>query len=564
MPTIAVDPQDLRSLIGKGYKLERLAEDLQWVKGELKGEDPETGRLRIELNDTNRPDLWSAAGIARQIRCARSGRLEKYDFFSAPPGPARILVDPQAEQLRPFVAGFLARGPAVTEASLAELIQSQEKLCEGYGGRRKTVSMGIYRAERIRFPVHYRMVEPRSVRFVPLGFEEEMNLQQILERHPKGIEYAWTLEGLPLLPLLQDKGGGILSNPPIINSRAIGEVVPGDRELLVESTGTDLRSVLLIQNIMAVDLADRGYAIEPVVVHYPYQTPLGRKVRVPYPLVNRVRVPNADFSRLLGERLPLSQVERHLRACGCTIKRGRGRLEVATAPYRQDYMHPVDAIEDLAIALGLNNLEPIWPERFTPGHLQPLTLLEDKVRELMIGLSYEEIIANVLAAREDLTERLRLPKAEVVGIANVMSESYSTLRWTILAALLGVEQRSAKTPFPHHTFEVGEVVVPDPADNHGSRTESLLGALSAHPQANFSELHSVLNYLMFYLGCEAKLRPLERGCFLSGRGAEILISGRPAGSLGELHPEVLESWGVKMPASYLELRIAALPPPRTL
>jgi phenylalanyl-tRNA synthetase beta chain len=550
----------LRRLIGEDYSLDRLAADLDRVKGELKGEDPETGRLRIELNDTNRPDLWSAAGIARQIRCACSGKPKSYSIFTDPVGAAEILVDKTAESIRPYVAGFLARGPAVTDASLAELIQSQEKLCEGYGGRRKTVSMGIYRAGKIRFPVHYKMVPPRSVRFVPLGMEEELDLAEILERHPKGIEYAWTLAGFDKLPLLEDAGGGILSNPPIINSRAIGEVVPGDSELLVESTGTDLRSVLLIQNIMAVDLADRGYAIEPVTVRYPYETPLGRKVRVPYPLANQVTVPNPDFNRLLGVQLAPEEIERHLRSFGCEVKLGRRQTKVSTAPYRQDYMHPVDAIEDLAIAVGLNNLEPIWPERFTPGHLQAMTVLEDRVRELMVGLGYEEIIANVLASRADVTSRLRLADVPVVGIANVMSESYSTLRWTLLAALLGVEERSAKTPYPHRTFEVGEVVIPDPQDNHGSRTESLLGAVSAHPQANFSELHSVLNYVLFYLGCQAQLRPFERGCFLPGRGAEILIDGRRAGYLGELHPEVLEQWGVKMPASYLELQISAIQP----
>src|SRR5690606_30984946 len=179
----------------------------------------------------------------------RRGRRDAYDCFIAAPGDKRILVDARATEVRPYVAGFLARGPAVTDESLAELIQSQEKLCEGYGARRKSVSVGIYRAEKIRFPVRYRMVEPRGARFVPLGMDDELDLQQILERHPKGVEYGHILAGAPVYPLLEDEAGGILSFPPIINSRAIGEVVPGDTELFVEATGTDLRAVLLIENI---------------------------------------------------------------------------------------------------------------------------------------------------------------------------------------------------------------------------------------------------------------------------------------------------------------------------
>ncbi len=555
MPTILVDLEDLRGLIGDDYDLAGLGVDLELVKGELKEPDADTGRTRIELNDTNRPDLWSAAGIARQIRSVRRGGLGRYAPFHAAPGATEIHVDKRARDIRPFVGGFLARGPAVTEASLAELIQSQEKLCDGYGAKRKTVSVGIYRSEKIRFPVHYRMVEPERAAFVPLGMDEELDLRRILERHPKGIEYGHILAGRKQFPLLVDAAGEVLSFPPIINSSTIGEVVAGDRELFVEATGTDFRSVLLVLNILAADLTDRGYDVEPTTAQYPYKTPYGRAVRVPYPLANEVSVVNADFERLLGTRFEPEQIEQYLRAYGCEVVRGRKTTKVSTPPFRQDYMHAVDAVEDLAIAVGLNRLEPIWPERFTPGHLQPLTLLEDKVREMLMGLGYEEIIANILDARADLTTRLRIDDAPVIGIANAMTESYSTLRWTLLASLLAVEERSAKTPYPHRVFEVGEVVIRDPADNHCARTESLLGAFAAHPQASFSEMHAVLQYVLFYLGTDAQLRPLELGCFLPGRGAEIVIDGTSAGIVGELHPEVLDNWGVRMPAAYLELRL---------
>ena len=270
----------------------------------------------------------------------------------------------------------------MTEASLAELIQSQEKLCDGYGAKRKTVSVGIYRAQKITFPVHYRMVEAKSAKFVPLGMDDELDLAQILEQHPKGKEYAHILQGKPLVPLLQDDAGQILSFPPIINSRAIGEVVAGDTELFVEATGTDLRSVLLVENILAVDLEDRGWTIEPVIVEYPFDTPFGREVRAPYPLTNEVEVPDADFNRLLGGALSADQIAKELKAYGCDVAKGSaaGRTRVSTQPYRQDYMHPVDAIEDLAVVVGVNTLEPVWPERFTPGRLAKTTLVEDKAR----------------------------------------------------------------------------------------------------------------------------------------------------------------------------------------
>ena len=51
------------------------------AKAELKEYLAETDDLKVELSDSNRPDLWSAEGIARQIRMSLSGKPESYPFF---------------------------------------------------------------------------------------------------------------------------------------------------------------------------------------------------------------------------------------------------------------------------------------------------------------------------------------------------------------------------------------------------------------------------------------------------------------------------------------------------
>ena len=99
MPTILVDRDDFYRLVGDDYRPVKLEDDLELVKGEDKGVDPVTGLLRIELNDTNRPDLWSAAGIARQIRARRRGKVADYAAFTAEPGDKRIVVDTRAQRI---------------------------------------------------------------------------------------------------------------------------------------------------------------------------------------------------------------------------------------------------------------------------------------------------------------------------------------------------------------------------------------------------------------------------------------------------------------------------------
>ncbi|HNI20214.1 MAG TPA: phenylalanine--tRNA ligase subunit beta, partial [Nitrospira sp.] len=231
MPTISLQRDDLEALIaGHGETASRISIDQleQWlmlVKGELKGHNIETGELRIELQDSNRPDLWCCEGIARQIRTKQQGAAISYPFFKKQKRAAgKLVVAPGLDQVRPYVAACTAIGYRVTASGLAQLIQTQEKLADIFGRKRRTVSIGLYRLAPIVFPVSYDLVKPDEVRFTPLGMETVMTLREILMVHPKGVEYGGIVSGHDRLPILRDAKGQVLSFPPIINSREIGEV----------------------------------------------------------------------------------------------------------------------------------------------------------------------------------------------------------------------------------------------------------------------------------------------------------------------------------------------------
>ncbi len=557
MPTITVDPVDFEELLGVEQTVEQIERHLDLVKGEFKGLDEE-GRWRVELNDTNRPDLWSAEGIARQIR-AVLGRRRDYPFFSGQ-AQVEIRVDPAIEPIRPFVAAFTVRGLRVTDRALSQIIQTQEKLAENFGRKRVDVAIGVYNADEIEFPVQYRAVDPKAHSYVPLGFDESMTLADILERHPKGIEYRSILAGKPKVPLLIDSGGLILSMPPIINSRELGEVVPGDSNLFVEATGCDLAHVILALNIMACDMADRGGRVERVRTVFPYDTPFGREVDVPFHMDLGLTIPLREFSRLLGVQVNRVEVDNVLECYGCDVRIEDDCAVVVPPATRADYMHPVDAVEDFAIARGYETFEPRMPRDFTPGRSDPVSVLEDNVRDLMIGLGYEELISNVLVSRAVLRERMNIGDRPLVEIANVMNENFSALRDAVLPCLLQAESRSATAAYPHRLFEVGEVAVFDREAACGSRTLTDLACLVAHGAANLSEVHADLDYLLNMLGIRWSLTEEEHPSFLPGRCARLWIAGlpEPVGWLGEVHPEVLERWEIGMPAAAFELTLDPL------
>jgi len=567
MPKIDVNEKLFFSLLGDSPDAARLEAALPTAKAELDGWDkdaalPEDRTIKIELNDTNRPDLWTTAGLARQLKTHRTKKTPEYPFF-VPLGESRgaryaVEVDESVRAVRPFLAGFVARGVSITDSMLKELIQAQEKLTWNYGRKRKTVSIGLYRPSIIEWPVHFRGVDPDKASFVPLQETRIMTLRQILAEHPKGKEYAWILQNEPVHPLLLDNRDRVLSYPPIINSADLGAVLVGDDELFIEVTGSDYPSVTITSSILACDLADMGFAIENVEVKYPYDTPFGRKVTFPAYFQEELRVHVDQVRKLLGRTMSVEEARAAVESMGSEAKAEGDYIAVRPAGYRNDFLHPVDIIEDVLIGIGMENFPPEKPRDFTIGRLSPIEQFSRKAKLTLVGVGYQEMIYNYLGSRRDYVDKMGIPAATVVKITNPMSENFEYLRNSPLPGLLGTEAVSVKAPYPHRTFEVGKVAIRDEAENYGIATRQYLGFLNTHAQADYNESASHLATLMYYLGKEYSVKEAADPRFIPGRQAEVWNEGRKIGVFGEVHPAILEAFGVAMPCAGGEIDLDIL------
>jgi len=556
MPKIDVNEKLFFDLLGHRYDAEAFEIVLQGAKAELDGWDDtapksEDRTIRIELNDTNRPDLWSTAGIARQLRVRSGGDIPVYPFFSregdARPASRRVIVDTSVLEVRPFMAAFVISGKKISDAMLRDAIQTQEKLCWNFGRKRASVSMGLYRTALIQWPVSYKAVPPESVKFVPLQMTETLTLEEILEKHPKGQEYGFINKGKKLHPLLTDSKGGVLSYPPIINSADIGAVQVGDTDLLVELTGTDLVSVTLSASIVACDFADAGYTIEPIAIDYPEPTPFGRTVVFPYYFQTPVSVDSGRVSKTLGRSFSPQTVSEALTRMGVRSE-VHGQFVTAFPPeYRNDFLHPVDIIEDVMMGCGMETFQPERPKDFTIVRLTPVEELVRKAKALFVGMGYQEMVYNYLGSRKDYIERMNVPGDETLRIANPMTENFEYVRPSILPSLLGSESVSGKSVYPHKIFEAGKVAYKDEAANYGTVTRTHLGFLSAHSEVNFNEAASLVSAVLFYLNAEYSVEDCEDPRFIPGRQARVLRDGVPVGIFGEVNPPVLENWGITVP-----------------
>ncbi|MCK9602330.1 MAG: phenylalanine--tRNA ligase subunit beta, partial [Sphaerochaeta sp.] len=515
--------------------------------------------LKIELNDTNRPDLWSAAGIVRLLKSYEKEEVVLYDFFSTADETfdsegRSLIVDASVKEVRPFSIGFAARGHKVSEDDLEALIQSQEKLCSNFGRKRKTIAMGIYRSDLIKYPVHYRGADPDTTSFVPLGMEQELTLRQICTEHPKGKEYGPIVSGHKLFPFLHDDNNDVLSFPPVINSDRIGAVEVGDENLFLELSGMDLKDLLLAASIMACDMSDMGFEILPVKVILGEETEFGSEITVPYYFQEPVSCSMAQIHKTLGMKLSSTEVVKALKRMGMHAICDNDVVYATVAEYRNDFLHPVDLIEDVMIGHGLNKFEPEMPQDFTVGRLSPAEEMGRKVKDLMVGLGFQEMMYNYLGSKREYVDNMNFPQEKCIFISNPMSENYEVVRPSIIPSLLESESVSAHAPFPHKIFEVGKVAFRDERDNSGTTTRNTLGFLASDSVMGYNDVSSLVNTLLYFLGKEFSLATLEGDArFIEGRCARIMIGQIEVGVFGEIHPQVLENWGSIMPTIACEI-----------
>lgn len=569
MPKIEVNERLFFDLLGRRMDYTDAFEQLlSTAKAELDEVPLDTAAaeertIKIELNDTNRPDLWSTAGLARLLRIHEGGdsHTALYETFLSTPAEhkttdhRRVIVDPALQDIRPFMTAFIIAGKPIDSPMLKDIIQTQEKLCWNFGRKRRSVSMGVYRSELIQWPLYYQAVDPVATAFVPLGYETEMTCERIIEEHPKGKDYGWILKDKKMVPLLRDAKHETLSMAPIINSAHIGAVQPGDSSLLVELTGTDMASLLLATNIVACDFADAGYTIKPVAIEHPYETGFGKTIVTPCYFQTPTKTTKTAVNKLLGTDLSMQEIEAALKLMDNTVVTEGDVITLVPPAYRNDFLHEVDIIEDVMMGKTVPFFEPEPPQEFTIGRLLPVTQLARKIKSLMVGFGYQQMIFNYLGSKRDFIDNMNITSDSVIEIANPMSENYQFVRNSIIPSLLSAEAVSGNAVYPHRVFEIGHVAVLDEQENTGTRTYQSLGFLTVSHDANFNEAASHVAGLLYYLRAEYAVCATNDPRFIAGRQAGILYKGKQVGIFGELHPQVLENWAITVPAFAGELAI---------
>ena len=532
MVVIEISKKDLMNLIGKDLPDEELEELLFLVKIEstFDGDD-----IECELNP-DRPDMFSVEGIARELKgfLSMETGMKKYDISDS-----KIVVKLENPQARPYIACAVVKDVVLSDELVKSLMQIQEKLHDTVGRGRKKVAIGVHDFKKIVPPLLYKDVE--NERFIPLMGVQEMDVNQILEKHPKGVAYAHLVG--KMRPMLYDKEG-VASFPPIINSERTKVTIATD-SLFIDVTGTDERAVNEALNILVCNIAERGGKI--------FTVNIGKK-RTPDLSPKEMSVNVEDIDKLLGLGLSEKDIADILERMRYGVSKQRGGKMKIEIPAYRSILHLVDIIEDVAIGYGYNNIQPILPKLPTIGSQSELTSISRKTRDMMIGLGFQEIVNFVLTSKENNFDNMSVD-GESVELLNPVSREYNVCRTWLLPCLMKNLASNKHREYPQRIFEVGDCVVLDEEQETKTRTIRRLAGVVSHDSANLTEMKSLVEAVLRNLCSNYEIRDGRHPSFIDSRVGEIIFDGKQIGFFGEVNPNVLENWKLEKPVIGFEMEL---------
>jgi len=296
-------------------------------------------------------------------------------------------------------------------------------------------------------------------------------------------------------------------------------------------------------------------------------------VAAPAPEAEPIRLRAGRVTRILGLAIDTDAQAEALETLGFVVERDGDDLLVTVPPDRfYDVTREIDLVEEVG---RVNDLDRQLPATLPSGSgrvggLSRQQSLQRRAEDSLREAGFDEIVGWSFTDPGENT-KLRLeapdPRAEGVRLSNPLSEDQSVMRTTLLGSLLGAAQRNlSRGAESVALFESGRVYLPAGDFGPGPLGGNFPGqqrppvnephhfcVLASGPvdpaswaddsvSADFFQLKGVLERLATGLGTGVEVVAAGQPFLHPGRSGEVLIGGRSAGWIGQVHPTVAAEW----------------------
>lgn len=562
MPTIKLNKKTVLDLIGKNIDDELLAQKISMLGTDL--EEITKSEIHVEIFP-NRPDLLSEQGFARALSSFLEIKTGLIDY-KAKKSNYKMIIDKSVKKIRPYTACAVIKNLNFDDEKIKEIIQIQEKLHVTFGRNRKKAAIGIYPLEHIKMPIYFKADLPEKIKFQPLESNKEMNAKEILIQHPTGKEYAHLLEGLDKYPYFIDSANNILSLPPIINSNLTGRITQQTKDIFIECSGFDKKTLSKCLNMLVCVFSDMGGEIYEIEVQNEHDN---SNHYLP-DLSNEEMDLDLDYiNKRLGLDLNKKQAIKNLEKMGFGFDVKKNKVLIPC--YRNDILHSIDLVEDISIAYGFENFEAVIPNVSTIGHESKIETFKQSIREVLVGLGmFEAKTYNISSSQvqidymnpkfdiKNLENNEKPDYSDLVLLKNSLTKDFNCLRKKVLPSLIQTLKVNKSYEYPQSFFDFGRIFLKNANYETLIKESDSLAIIIAQQNSDFTKIKQVLDTIFNALGKSYVLENHNQKEFISGRSGKIIFDKKVIGHIGELHPGVIQNFELELPVCGLEINISDL------
>lgn len=585
MPTVAVDKADLFELLGQEYTTQEF-DELCFEFGIELDEDTtddcqpgERPQLKIEI-PANRYDMLCIEGIAQSLNEFLS-RSPKPDFKYSPAKPEiSLTIDESTLNGRPYAAAAVLRNVTFNQRAYDSFISLQDKLHTNLCRNRTLVAMGTHDLDTLKGPFTYKFLDKKDINFIPLNQTENVNGENFLEFYSNDRnlgKFLHIIEDFEKFPVILDSENHIASLPPIINSER-SKISVNTKNVFIEVTATDkTKTEIVINQLIAMfsKYSSEPFTVEPVQIISNHNN----ETRVTPNLTPRVMSADIDYiNSCLGLNLSAKEIIDLLLKMSLIATENStdsNKLNVEIPITRPDILHQADIMEDAAIAYGYNNLPKTKIAANSTKGAEPLPInkISDIIRQASAQSGWSEVMPLTLCSHDENFKFLnQTDDSRAVKLANPKTAEYQVVRTSLIPGILKTIRENRKHSLPIKVFESGDVVFKDESLERRAFNERHWCAIYAGKTSGFEHAQGLLGKIMQTLRSPWLSDPknsiakgywieedTDNKTYFPGRGAKIFYRHRNGedakvvGSIGVLHPQVLNHFEIPYAASAVEI-----------
>jgi len=540
MPVIELSYSRLQKLIGKVSK-KQISDSLPFLGLDIESEDKDL--VRIEYSP-NRPDYSTDYGIALGLQGLLGIKTGSVKLTIKKSKNYSISVKSTVSKIRPFMTGIIAKNGKIDDKTIKQLMTMQEDLHFGIGRKRKKSSIGIHDLDTISFPLVYTTTS-KNHKFIPLNSEKELSISEIIADTETGKDYGHLLGQSSQVPIIFDANQKTVSFPPIINA-AVTTVTTKTKNLFVEVTGINKADAEDMLSVVVTILQSAGFTLENIQIS-------GAKNSSPKLQEKKMIVDSSLINQTLGLNLNTSKIITSLKKSRLNAM-SKGKNIICTIPaYRFDIFGPMDLVEEVALGYGIQNFEPTMTPSQTIGQINPISIELKSINQIMIGLGFLEALNSSLSSKRVLYDMINRNSENIISVLDSKSQEHTILRDSILPGLIENLSRNIHESYPQKMFETGSIF-----NLHDPISEKInLSVISAHKNANFTEIKSVLQtVLKIGFGIQIETKTAVNSSFKDGHCANIIFNKNIIGIIGEIDSTIIDNYKIRVPVVGFEISLS--------